>query len=111
MTIGILSAEVSTHRIGPIPQHPEKCRAIEHRRGQGEAQRNTRHARGTGAGRGMMGGECQQQAQQDPVMFENSKKLRRGSFVEPQDAPEAGSTIDSLRFRTLNWCRCNQFVV
>jgi hypothetical protein len=37
--------------------------------------------------------------------------LAHGSFVEPQYPSEAGSTIDSLRFRTPNRCRCNQLVV
>jgi hypothetical protein len=47
-------------------------------------------------------------------MFENSnfaKTLCDGSFVEPQYASEAGSTIDPVRFRTLSGCRHNQIVV
>lgn len=49
-----------------------------------------------------------------PVMFENSnwaKKLGGGSFIEPQNASEAGSTMDLFRFRTLSRCRFNQIVV
>jgi hypothetical protein len=59
-------------------------------------------------------GDVQEEDQMDAVMFENSKRRKQldgGSFVEPQNASETGSTIDPLYFRTLNWRRCNQFIV
>ena len=43
--------------------------------------------------------------------LELAKNLFHSSFVEPQNASEAGSTIDSFRFRTLSRCRFNQIVV